>query len=247
MNIDFKAKQQEFAAYIRNPQVNPAPADVKPERMAMYRQLFYNNIDSFLASTFPVLRKILNDAQWQALTEDFFANHHNQSPFFSEIPEEFLGYLQDERDSTNDFAFMFELAHYEWVEMALSIAKENVSAPLPIDDPLQAQLKLSPLAWPLVYQYPVHTISPDCLPKNLPEQPTFLAVYRNPDDEVNFIEITPLTYRLLEIIEQNEGIQTKDVLQQVTDELKPANPDIIKNGGLQILLELAEKSVVDFG
>lgn len=247
MRVNFKSTQQEFAAYIRNPHTNPAPADVKPERMAMYRQLFYNNIDSFLASTFPVLRKILNDVQWQALTEDFFANHHNQSPFFSEIPEEFLAYLQNERNSANDFAFMFELAHYEWVEMALSIAKEIISPPQPITDPLQAQLKLSPLAWPLAYQYPVHTIAPDFLPGTPPEQPTFLVVYRNPDDDVNFIEITPLTYRLLEIIEQNEGIQTEDALNQVTDELKPANPDIIKNGGLHVLLELAEKSVVILG
>jgi len=243
-SIDFKAKQQEFAAYIRNPHRNPAPADVPPERMAMYRQLFYNNIDSFLAANFPVLRKLLNGEQWTELAEDFFAKHTNQSPYFSEIPEEFLAYLESERHNPDDFPFMLELAHYEWVEMALSIAKDEMTLSSIPDNPLHASIKLSPLALPLAYQYPVHKIAPGFLPEHPPAQPTFLVVYRDPADEVNFIEITPMTYRLLEIIEQSEGIQTETALKQVAEELQHPNPDLIINGGLQILQELADKSVI---
>lgn len=244
MSIDFKAKQQEFAAYIRNPHRNPAPADVPPERMAMYRQLFYNNIDSFLAANFPVLRKLLSDAQWTELTEDFFAKHTNQSPYFSEIPEEFLAYLENERQHPDDFPFMLELAHYEWVEMALSIAKDELTSVQSPDNLLQANIKLSPLAWSLAYQYPVHKIAPGFLPEQPPAQPTFLVAYRDPADEVNFIEITPITYRLLEIIEQSEGIQTEAALKQVVEELQHQNPQLIISGGLQILRELVDKSVI---
>jgi len=70
--VDFKSKQDEFAAYIRDPQNNPVPADVKEQRMAMYRELFFNNIEGFLSGNFPVLRQILNDQQWFALAQDFF-------------------------------------------------------------------------------------------------------------------------------------------------------------------------------
>jgi hypothetical protein len=243
MSIDFKAKQHEFAAYIRAPQTNPIPADVQPERMAMYRQLFFNNIENFLAANFPVLRNILSDSQWFELTEDFFANHTSQSPYFSEIPEEFLAYLENEREGAGDFPFMLELAHYEWVEMALSIAKDEISDQR-LDNLLQARIKMSPLAWSLAYQYPVHKIAPSFLPKQIAEQPTFLVVYRNPNDEVNFIEITPITYRLLEIIEQCEGMQTEVALRQVAEEMKHPDPKMIMTGGLQILQELAEKTVV---
>jgi len=244
MNIDFKAKQQEFAAYIRNPQSHQAPADVQPERMVMYRQLFFNNIESFLAANFPVIRNILSDEQWTALVEDFFAKHTNESPYFSEIPEEFLAYLQNERDSADDFPFIWELAHYEWVEMALAIAKDEVSGPQQLDNLLQANIQLSPLAWPLAYQYPVHKIAPGFLPEQPPAQPSFLVVYRNPSDEVHFIEITPMTYRLLEIIEQGEGIQTEAALRQVAEEMNHPNPQMIITGGLQILQELAEKTII---
>jgi len=245
MSVDFKAKQLEFAAYIRDPENNPVPADVKPQRMAMYRELFFNNIDSFLSANFPVLRAILNDRQWFELGQDFFARHVSLSPHFSEIPEEFLDYLQNERDSSADFPFMLELAHYEWVEMALSIAREvSPAKPQALDSLVNRRIRLSPLAWPLVYQYPVHKISPAFLPETAPEQATFLTVYRGPDDEVNFIEITPITYRLLQIIQEHEGMLTADCLKQVADESQHPNPEIIMAGGLQILKELAEKAVV---
>ncbi|MDO9168695.1 MAG: putative DNA-binding domain-containing protein [Methylobacter sp.] len=245
MSVDFKAKQLEFAAYIRDPENNPPPADVQPQRIAMYRELFFNNIDSFLSANFPVLQAILDDQQWFQLGQDFFAKHACQSPHFSKIPEEFLDYLQNERDSSNDFPFMLELAHYEWVEMALSIAKETVSGHHQNLDNLKNQsIQLSSLAWPLAYQYPVHKISPDFLPETAPEQATFLVVYRNPDDEVNFIEITPITYRLLEIIQEHEQVLVTDCLKQVAEEMHHPNPEMIMAGGLQILKELAEKTVI---
>ncbi|WP_333874287.1 HvfC family RiPP maturation protein [Methylobacter sp.] len=245
MKVDFKAKQLEFASYIRDPENNPPPADVQPQRMAMYRELFFNNIDSFLSANFPVLRTILDDRQWFELGQDFFSKHASQSPHFSEIPEEFLDYLQNERDSSADFPFMLELAHYEWVEMALSIAKETVPAnQKSVDTLLNQHIRLSPLAWPLAYQYPVQKISPAFLPETAPEQATFLIVYRDQDDEVNFIEITPITYRLLQIIQEQEEVVTTDCLKQVTEELNHPNPEMIRAGGLQILKELAEKTII---
>jgi hypothetical protein len=245
MSVDFKAKQLEFAAYIRDPENNPLPVDVKPQRMAMYRELFFNNIDSFLSANFPVLRTLLNDRQWFELGQDFFAKHASQSPHFSEIPEEFLDYLQNERDGSEDFPFLLELAHYEWVEMALSIAKEAVPASQQnLDNLLDQHIRLSPLAWPLAYQYPVQKISPDFLPETAPELATFLVVYRNPEDEVNFIEITPITYRLLQIIQEREQVLTIDCLKQVAEELQHPNPDMIIASGLQILRELVEKTVI---
>lgn len=243
--VDFKYKQVEFAAYIRDPENNPVPADVKEQRMAMYRELFFNNIEGFLSGNFPVLRKILDDQQWFALVQDFFAKHPCQSPYFSQIPEEFLDYLQNERNCPDDLPFMLELAHYEWVEMALSIAKEDlVDCNQDLDNLLNRNIALSPLAWPLAYQYPVQKIAPAFLPLKAPEQPTFLIAYRNQEDDVNFIEITPITYRLLEIIQEQENPLTEDCLKQVARESNHPDTELIVAGGLQILKELAEKTVI---
>jgi hypothetical protein len=245
MSVDFKAKQFEFAAYIRNPQKNPAPADVKKSRMAMYRELFFNNIESFLADNFPVLKKILSDSKWQALTQDFFSTHQSKSPYFAEISEEFLDYLENERNNPDDFPFMLELAHYEWVEMALAIAKEeSIEPPQSTENLLNKNIRLSPLAWPLVYQYPVQRIAPDYLLEQTPEQPTCLIVYRDHLYDVNFIEITPMTYRLLEVIQENTNFSAENCLKQVAKEMNTNNPEMIIAGGLQILKELAEKTII---
>lgn len=245
MSVDFKAKQLEFTQYIRNPATNPVPADVKPERMAMYRELIFNNIEGFLTGNFPVIRTLLDDQQWYDLAQDFFSRHHCKTPYFSDIAEEFLDYLENERDNPADYPFLLELAHYEWVEMALSIAKDEVRANQQnFDDLLHQTIQLSPLAWPLVYQFPVQLISPDYLPTVPPEQPTSLLAYRGQDDEVKFIEINPMTYRLLEIIEEKGQIKALACLTQVAQESQHPNPDLIIKGGLQILQELAEKMVI---
>ena len=243
--VDFNSKQREFAAYIRDPHNNPAPADVKASRMTMYRELFFNNIDGFLSGNFPVLKRILDDSQWQALTEDFYAKHACLTPYFLQIPAEFLDYLQNERDSSEDFPFMLELAHYEWVEMALSISQEEgVAGYQDLDNLLNCRVAVSPLAWPLAYQYPVHKIAPGFLPLEPPAQPTFLIVYRDLNDDVNFIEITPLTYRLLEIIQEQKQPLVEDCLKQVVEESKHPDSAVIIAGGLQILKDLAEKGIV---
>ncbi len=245
MSVDFKAKQHEFTQYIRNPLSYPLPADVKPERMAMYRELIFNNIDGFLAGNFPVIRKILSDEQWYELAQDFFHKHQSKTPYFAEIAEEFLDYLENERDNPDDFPFLLELAHYEWVEMALSIAKEEVRIiPVTIPDLLEQRIKLSPLAWPLVYRFPVHLISPEFIPDAPSKQLNCLIVYRDRNDEIKFNEINPMTYRLLELIQSEECLKSKSYLDRIAVEFSQVNPETIKSGGLKILQELTEKSIV---
>lgn len=69
----FQQAQYQFAAHLRDPEANPAPADIEDRRMQIYRELFYNNIEDFLANAFPVLRKISSDEIWHARVRDFYA------------------------------------------------------------------------------------------------------------------------------------------------------------------------------
>lgn len=123
---DFQATQFAFAAHIRDPVHQPAPADVEDRRMAIYRELFFNNISSFLAGTLPVLHQLLPEAQWQEMMRDFLVRHRCHSPYFLDIPREFLTYLEHSRGTQpGDPPFLYELAHYEWAELALSVADEQ--------------------------------------------------------------------------------------------------------------------------
>jgi hypothetical protein len=244
---EFTKKQYQFAAYIRNPQKNPLPSDVAEERMKVYRELFFNNSESFIASNFPVLRKITDDEKWFEMVQDFFENHKNQTPYFPEIPEEFLTYLQDERKAqASDPTFMLELAHYEWVETVISMKEGDApedSAALQ-NEPLNQKIALSKVAWPLSYHYPVHKISPQFQPQEASETATCLVVYRNFQDDVGFMEINAITYRLLQLLEENEGQTVKHYLQQVAAELKHPNPEMVIEGGTKLLQDLSSRNII---
>ncbi len=241
--MSFQQHQAAFAAYIRNPENSPLPVGVKPERMAMYRELFFNNIDGFLTANFPVLHRLFDEQDWSNLVQDFFSQHICQTPHFSEIPEEFLAYLQNERQCTTDFPFLAELAHYEWGEMALSIANAETMQ-MSAEKIESVPLQLSPLACLLVYQFPVHQISPAFLPLIAPEQATFLVAYRDTEEVVQFLEITPLTYQLLQLVETQPEQLAETYLMQLADFAPAIAVQTLKEKGLEILNDFARRGVI---
>lgn len=244
---EFIRQQYAFAAHIRDPQHAPAPAEIEDRRMGIYRELFYNNVEGFIANTFPVLREILDDDAWHRMVRDYFCNHHARTPLFLEIPREFLTWLHDERTAQpDDLPFLYELAHYEWAELALTIA-EDTTDPDSIDpdgDLLAGIPRLSPLVWHISYAYPVHKIGPDFIPDTPGETPASLVVYRDRHDEVGFMEINPVTKRLLEMIEPNETATGRELLAHIAAEMGHPNPDVVINGGLEIMINLKQKDII---
>lgn len=244
---EFIRRQLEFTSHIRDPQTQPAPADVEDRRMAIYRDLFYNNIEDFIANGFPVLRKIYDDTHWHAMVRDFFIRHRCKTPLFLEISQEFLNYLQSEREpQPEDPPFLLELAHYEWVELAVSIAEEEIDLTGidPNGDLLEHIPVLSPLAWPLSYQYDVHHLGPDYQPHTPPEQATHLVVYRERDDEVGFMEINAVSARLLVLLQENPEQTGRQVLTSIAQELNHPNADVVITGGLQLMEDLRAAGIL---
>ena len=244
---EFKKHQYEFTAHIRNPKENATPDGIEDRRMGIYRDLLYNNIEGFIASGFPVIREIYSDENWHDMVRDFFSRHKSLSPYFLEISQEFIDYLQNERTPhEEDPAGLIELAHYEWVELALHVSDETIHMD-DIDangDLLAQRPVLSPLAWPLVYQFPVHTMGPDKLPDDIPPQPTYLVVYRNRNDEVHFLETNPVTARLIGLLQENATYTGDDAITDIIKEINHPNPDVVKQGGLNALLELQQYGII---
>ena len=242
----FIQQQYAFAAHIRDPRHNDAPPGIEDRRMGIYRELFFNNVEGFLGSSFPVLRELMDDQSWHALARDFYAGHRCHSPLFLDIPREFLDYLNDERGARDaDLPFMRELAHYEWVELALSVAENDQSEQLAVEGDLLAGAPLlSPLAWPLAYQYPVHRISRDFQPREPDPQPTYLLVYRDTRDEVGFIELNPVSARLFSLLQEQPGRSGRAQLQQIAAELQHPDPELVIQSGHAILDEWRRLDIV---
>jgi hypothetical protein len=242
----FIQQQYAFAAHIRAPDRSAAPAGIEDRRMAIYRELFYNNVEGFLTTSFPVLRRLYSDENWHCMVRDFYSRHACHSPLFLEIPHEFLSYLEQERgQQPADPPFLRELAHYEWVELALSVAESTLPDGFEQHgDLLEQRPVVSPLAWPLSYRYPVHRIRPDYQPRTPGEQPTYLLVYRDADDEVAFLELNPVSARLFALLQGGDVSSGRRALELIAGELQHANPDAVIQGGHTILEEWRKRDIV---
>lgn len=243
----FRDIQYQFTRHIRDPEANAAPADIEDRRMQIYRELIYNNVEDFLANSFPVLRKITADQQWHALMRDYFSKHQARTPMFPKMSQEFLQYLDQERGvQAGDFPFMKELAHYEWLELAIFIDSRNIEMQgIIADGDLLAGIPvLSPLAWPFAYQYPVHKIAPDYLPAEAPAQASYLVVYRGRDDEVGFLELNPVSARLIEHLQVDKPHSGRQILQEIASELQHPDPQVVIASGLEILQSMRDKDII---
>ena len=246
-HADFRSIQYRFTAHIRDPAAHPPPAGIEERRLRVYRELLFNNTRNFLDSGFPVLRRIYGEAAWERLARAFFARHRCKTPYFLEISQEFLQYLSEEHQPTpDDPPFLLELAHYEWVELALSVADTEPDwTGIDADgDLLEGQPVLSPLAWPLSYRYPVHRIGPDHIPETAPANPTHLLVFRDAAEEVRFTELNAVTARLLALIGDNAGRSGREHLLQIAGELSHPHPEIVITGGREALESLRQRGAV---
>ena len=244
---DFQKVQYEFAAHIREPQQNPRPHDVADDRMDIYRNLFFNNVEGFISSSFPVLKQVLSEMHWKAMVRDFFHRHQCHSPYFLQISQEFLVYLTQERGQVEgDPVFMLELAHYEWAELALDVAEVDEKLYETIDangDLLNKAPVLSPVAWSLCYNFPVHKIRKDFQPA-VSEGVTYLMVYRNRKDRVKFLETNAGTHLLFTALQEDSKLTGLEALDLVAERLQHPNPELVQKMGIQTLEELRGKGVI---
>ena len=223
-----------MARYLRNPGEYPVPAGIEPRRMKIYERLVYNNIERFISGGFPVLRSLYEQDAWHSLVRTFVDQHRCHTPYFLEISQEFLQFLmQDYQPQHSDPPFLAELAHYEWVELALNVSEEVLPVRVEVDDILTAVVTLSPLAWCLCYQFPVHRIGPQFSPTEASE-PTYLVVYRDWADKLGFIELNAATARLLELVRDNSDETLQTVLVGLAAELGLPAEQIVAYGGEQM-------------
>ena len=245
--IALEAQQQAFTAYLRDPEHQAPPAGMDRARVEIYRDLVFDNLLSLLSGTFPVLRSVLGETDWRRLLRIFLREHRCVTPKFGEIAGEFVAWLAAEPAILRDAgwpAFMVELSHYEWIEMALQQAEAE---PLPASDPgrlLDQPLRLSPLAWPLAYAWPVQRLGPAWCPTAPGAAPTLLLIRRDADYRVHFCELSPLAWRLLQRLEAFPQLTGHAQLQGLAQEAGIDDLETFLANGLSLLQQMHAQAVI---
>lgn len=236
--LDFQKYQIEFTAHVRDPKNNARPAKVKDARMAVYREIVFNNIFASVSACFPVGRAILGKRAWLKLTKQFFASHQATTPIFREIPEEFLKFLTTTTDLPD---YLEQLAHYEWVELAVNMqdfVTPKLSKKMEL---LHKRPVLAPANMLLEYDYPVHKISEKFKPANT--EKTYLFVFRNSGNQVKFIELNPITYLLLSLLRENQ-LTGEQALIRLAEGIQHPDVNMLIKFGSEILQDLAKQDAI---
>ncbi|WP_303746905.1 HvfC family RiPP maturation protein [Stenotrophomonas pigmentata] len=234
MAESLREMQMRFAAHLRDPLQQPAPAGIDDARMQVYRELYFNNIQSLLAANFPVITRTVGESRWEQLVRDFCREHLAHTPLFPEIGQEFIAFL-DNRSADPQAPWLLELAHYEWIELALKISDEPAPAHDPDGDLLTGSPVCSPRCRALAYQWPVHQIGLEYQPSEPPLQPTLLLARREAGGSIVFSALSPLLYRLLERLEQLPELSGLEQLRELAIEAgAAADEDFLRNGTVML-------------
>jgi hypothetical protein len=209
--------------------------------MAIYRDLVYANMESFVSSNFPVIRALYDDAAWSVLTHEFFREHRCHTPLFPEFAREFLRWLElRQQQDRGDPPWLLELAHYEWAELALSLDEAEIGdvAHDPGGDPLTRIPVVSPLACVLGYHYPVHLVGPEFRPNEMPAEPTWILLVRNRNDDVRFHEINALSAMLIERLRENASLTGEQCVDALLADRPAEDAAALRPAGVALLREL---------
>ncbi|MBC7750170.1 MAG: putative DNA-binding domain-containing protein [Candidatus Saccharibacteria bacterium] len=218
--LAFQTHQRAFTQWIRHPDTVSLPNGISAQRMNTYRDLIFNNIESFVEHSYPITKALLPKELWRHLIEAFFQYGQCDSPYYYDISLHFKDFLEQDtfnRDSVNrassedtsrlnhlknihnDYPWLRELMQYEWMELFVEIAEVEW-----LNDVIDLQLKTT--CWILAYQYPVHTWSVNTTIEDINVQPTCLLVYRDPNFITQVYTLHPLWAFIIETLQTQESI-----------------------------------------
>lgn len=239
----FQEYQRQFARHLRAPRQHAPPPGVAAGRMRVYAELVFGNLEGTLAACFPVCKQMLGPRRWPRLVRQFIGRHRCATPLFRQIPEEFLRFLQS--DAVHDARlppYLYSLAHYEWIELALALADVEEAPTLP-GDLLSGVPALAPALALLSYPYAVQRISPRYRPRRPLPEPVRLLVFRDGSGEVRFVELNAVSLCLLDLLQQGEA-SGADVIARVADRLPQLPRAEVLQHGRELLRELQRLGVI---
>lgn len=238
--LAFQKFQHDLAAHLRDPHHTRRPTGVPQRRMAVYNELLFNNLCGFVDSCFPVSRQILGEGRWRRLCRTFYRDWPSHTPWFREIPREFVRYLAQARIAQPLPRWLPDLARYEWAELAVDVMDVTPAVHNPQGDLMQGRALLNPARVDVVSEWPVHRIGPAWQPRQT--EATFLVVFRDAQHQVRFSEINAVTARVLVLLE--EGRTGQEALQQLAHDMAHPDPQALLGFGQQLLSSLQAQGIL---
>ena len=213
---ELQEMQLAFAAAIRDPDLDTHFPNVSPEQLAVYRELFWDNVKALLDSACPVAREVLGQDTWSMLLGRFWKEHPASTPEYTRMPFEFADWIAGQNLEDGGLPlWLAELIRWEVAELGAMFAPEsNDTRPrigyqrhsIAPSLQLHASLGRASHRQELATQHPG-----DHLP----------ACYRTAELDIAFMELTPLGAALLELLLAEPEAGLAGATQKLADAMGP--------------------------
>lgn len=183
------------------------------ERYQTYREHISVGLLGQLSSAFPVLHSILENQEWQMLTELFFKSGLAKSPIARSAFFEFANFLKSYQGPLlKKYPYLHELADYEINDLELFFAKDCFFEKTPepsFENLKQLRALINPHHIFRKYQWPVHYLSKShSEPSSLKKASYPLCLYRHPSElNVRFIESNEEFYELFNMLKDGTSLE----------------------------------------
>jgi hypothetical protein len=240
----FLKTQSDFIQHLKDPERYSFDYGIEDRRLQIYRELFFNNVMGFVSSGFPVLKSLFDESRWRALVRRFFADHECRSPYFVEISKEFVEFLSNEYVlQQDDPPFMLELAHYEWLELDLTVRHLEREQHYWQGQEEVEKVALSGLAELVSYQFPVHRIKPDFQPQQ-PSDAIYLIVFRDTEDKIQFSLINQIIAYLVDSLHAQNGMTLSQLYQMMFEALPQLDKEQLKQSVKDTVEQLLTQQIL---
>jgi hypothetical protein len=233
--------QHDMAQHLRDPHHTTRPLGVSPRRMAVYNEMLFNNVCGFIDSCMPLSRQLMGEQAWRRLCRTFYRDWPLHTPWFREIPREFVRYLQEGQPKQPLPRWLPDLAHYEWAELAVDVMDVKRPHANPQGDLMANIVVLNPARMDLHYDWAVHRIGEHHKPRK--PMSTHLVVYRDVNDAVQFTEVNAATVQVLALLDAQAMTGTQ-VMHTMAEQLQHPEPEQLVAFGAGLLKQLHTQNII---
>jgi len=213
------------------------------ERLLVYRELVRGNLREALSLSMPRCLARLGPL-FDEYFDRFLSEQAPRSHYLRDVTPELLSFCaplwaNDARVPSYSYELgLHESLHIE-VSALPSLPRGHVPAPLT----LERGVELSPALRLVHYRHAVHELPADEADRTAPvERAVSLLVYRSPEHEVRYLELTPLACGIVERLFSGEALGA--AVQGAASATGSALTEAVLAGAAKLLADLAERGVV---
>ena len=213
LNHDFRQYQFALARHLRDPLGTPAPEGVSASAVLSCTQEMAHNLNELLMPAFANTRAVLGEDLWQHTLRLFLHDAPTHAPWATAVQEAYVKFLEHNNLVQHLPPWLQDLAHFEWLQSAVSGADLVWPAHDPHGDLLQKVVVMNPTHVEVMYDWSVQRINLTHKPFDM--QPTYLSIVRDVRDTVRVVESSRFRRHLIDLLRQNQtGAQALEALAQ---------------------------------